>query len=356
MMANEYKIKLIYAGGTIGGVKNGNGETVEYESAPKKFEEVLREKLPKWAKRIEWELESTFRKLSENVVPKDWETLVKKIDAAICSGYRAVVVAHGTDTMIYSATAAAIMLHNVQVPIIFSGANEPLRSEETDAVQNLSHALLVASERLLTGVFISFAGSRNGVSLVLEPNDVRKEAYRLDCFQPVWDRPIAMVGRGSLFVKPRLKIIRNPSIGPEFLERIGNYQACIGIEPNVSLFQLHPGFSPNVIEEAVKRGTKGIILSAYGVGTACIEGEFSLLNTIKNTCKRDIPVFIVSQHYGSVRTRAYSSSVKMEGVGATPLGRMTAEWSLVKLMWALSQVSKYSDVVDLMVGVKKNNP
>ena len=122
---------------------------------------------------------------------------------------KGIVVAHGTDTMIYSVLAAALMLKNIPIPVIFTGSNIPLDNPDSDASQNLSHALWAAFRSSLKGVFVSFAGTQNGDSLILSPFDLRKEAYRKDCFRPVWDKPIGRIS--SSFFRNLPKISIDPS-------------------------------------------------------------------------------------------------------------------------------------------------
>lgn len=72
-----------------------------------------------------------------------------------------VVVTHGTDTVVQTgkAVAAALMANLPQLrhPVVFTGAMTPFGIEGSDALQNLTEALL--SSRLVTpGVFLAFHG------------------------------------------------------------------------------------------------------------------------------------------------------------------------------------------------------
>lgn len=82
-----------------------------------------------------------------------------------------VVVTHGTDTVVDTGKVVAQMLAaeapQMQVPVIFTGAMTPFGIEGSDAMQNLTEALL-ASRTLPAGVYLSFHGE------VFPIADVRK--------------------------------------------------------------------------------------------------------------------------------------------------------------------------------------
>src|SRR5690606_41746712 len=68
-----------------------------------------------------------------------------------------IVILHGTDTMAVSAELCQRELKDPQVPIVFTGAMKPLGFEDSDALQNVTEALL-ASKILAPGVYLSFHG------------------------------------------------------------------------------------------------------------------------------------------------------------------------------------------------------
>ena len=66
-----------------------------------------------------------------------------------------VVVLHGTDTMQQTAELVAQSLENLTLPVVFTGAMKPLGFEDSDALQNVTEAL-IAAQILSSGVYISF--------------------------------------------------------------------------------------------------------------------------------------------------------------------------------------------------------
>jgi len=66
-----------------------------------------------------------------------------------------IVVLHGTDTMQQTAELAQKELKDLKVPVVFTGAMRPLGFEDSDALQNVTEALMCA-QYINPGVYISF--------------------------------------------------------------------------------------------------------------------------------------------------------------------------------------------------------
>lgn len=66
-----------------------------------------------------------------------------------------IVVLHGTDTMQQTAELVFAELKNIHVPVIFTGAMRPLGFEDSDALQNVTEALICA-QLASAGIYISF--------------------------------------------------------------------------------------------------------------------------------------------------------------------------------------------------------
>ena len=94
---------------------------------------------------------------STNITPDIWldiaETIHRNYDR-----YDGFVIAHGTDTMAYSAAAMSYLVQNSPKPIIFTGSQKPINSETTDSKTNLRDSFICASADTLSGVFIVFNG------------------------------------------------------------------------------------------------------------------------------------------------------------------------------------------------------
>ena len=66
-----------------------------------------------------------------------------------------IVVLHGTDTMALTAHYCFDRIKKLNVPVVFTGAMIPMGFEDTDAIQNVTEAML-AAKLLGPGIYISF--------------------------------------------------------------------------------------------------------------------------------------------------------------------------------------------------------
>jgi len=75
--------------------------------------------------------------------PTRWKKIASDIEE-MYDTYDGFVVAHGTDTMAYSASALSFMLSNLGKPVIFTGSNIPMCDPINDAARNLTASILYA--------------------------------------------------------------------------------------------------------------------------------------------------------------------------------------------------------------------
>jgi len=80
--------------------------------------------------------------------------LIARTAGALAETYRGVIIVHGTDTLALSGHKVLEVLGTPRVPIVFTGAMRPYELRSTDAVQNLTEALL-AVQILPPGVYVA---------------------------------------------------------------------------------------------------------------------------------------------------------------------------------------------------------
>ena len=93
-----------------------------------------------------------MNKDSSEMSPDD-HSLIAQTAGILTRTYDGVVVVHGTDTMQISGEMTLNENPNLRSPIIFTGAMRPYELRNTDAVQNMTEALL-ASQLLPPGVYV----------------------------------------------------------------------------------------------------------------------------------------------------------------------------------------------------------
>ena len=85
---------------------------------------------------------------------EDDHKLIAKTAGSLARGHDGVVVVHGTDRMSQSGERTLAMNPDLEAPIVFTGAMRPYEMRTTDALQNMTEALL-AVQLLGPGVYIA---------------------------------------------------------------------------------------------------------------------------------------------------------------------------------------------------------
>jgi len=84
---------------------------------------------------------------SENFTPPMYKVLFDTIKKTLDKGdYGCVLIAHGTNTMAYTAQLAQLLLSGYEIPIVFFGSKIAPTEEGSDAVTNLKAAYALAME------------------------------------------------------------------------------------------------------------------------------------------------------------------------------------------------------------------
>ena len=144
------KILFLGTGGTIASELCGGALSPARDAG-----ELLRD-LPGVCSRCDVDTLQLFALDSTDITPAHWELLARTIRENYAA-YDGFVIAHGTDTMAYTAAALSYLIQNSEKPIILTGAQKPIGFETTDSKQNLRDSFLCAAAPL-HGVFVVFGG------------------------------------------------------------------------------------------------------------------------------------------------------------------------------------------------------
>jgi L-asparaginase len=94
-----------------------------------------------------------MNKDSLDMTPDD-HTLIAQTVQAMAQAHEGVVVVHGTDRLAVSGERCIELLGRPRVPVVFTGAMRPYELRTTDAIQNLTEALL-AVQLCPPGVYVA---------------------------------------------------------------------------------------------------------------------------------------------------------------------------------------------------------
>jgi glutamyl-tRNA(Gln) amidotransferase subunit D len=330
------RIMIIGTGGTI-------ASKIEYETGavkPALTAKEIVEAVPEVSFIADIESKILFNILSENMRMEYWEKIVDEVAKTIAEGYSGVVIAHGTDTMAYTAAALSFALPGLPVPVALVGAQRSSDRPSSDAAFNLVSAVLVAARAPFAEVVVVMHGETGDTyALAHRGTKVRKmHTSRRDAFQSVNARPLAKVYP----VEGRIELLDKP------LRRRGETSLRVenGFERKVALVKYYPGMDSEVIDFLVDRGYRGIVIEGTGLGHV---GEW-LIDSIKRAVDEGVAVVMTSQClFGRVNMNVYTTGRKLLAAGVIPGDDMLPETALVKLSWVLARTQDLREVRKLML-------
>ncbi len=324
MDSSKPLVTIIGTGGTI-------ASRVEYETGavkPVMDPEDLVELMPELKEIARLRTFVLFNILSENMTPHHWEMIASKVHELLSEDpSQGIVIAHGTDTMSYTAAALAFSLQKLPRPIVLVGAQRSSDRPSTDAALNFVSSVLASIELKVGEVVVCMHGTTEDTySLAHRGVKVRKmHSSRRDAFQSINDVPIA-----KIYPRERRVIITTsryiPPHRPEELE------ARIGFDDRVALVKAYPGFQPEIIDFLVDRKFHGIVIEGTGLGHITEQA----IKSIERAVQEGIPVVMTTQTlFGRVNMNVYTTGRKLLSVGVIPGNDMLPEVAYVKLSWVL---------------------
>ncbi|MGF3522906.1 MAG: Glu-tRNA(Gln) amidotransferase subunit GatD [Candidatus Bathyarchaeia archaeon] len=266
---------------------------------------------------------------SENITQKHWTQIAQTVAQHITQKeVNGIVIAHGTDTMAYTAAALSFALQNLPIPVIIVGAQRSSDRPSSDAATNLIGAVKAAAYAPFAEVAVAMHETTADTTIAFNRGTkVRKcHTSRRDTFKPVNSSPIARTTNGNEVTMltahyrkrdPTAQLI----LKPNFSEK-------------VALVKFYPGFDPSIIDWYTERDIKGILLEGTGLGHVSAR----CFGAIENAISHGVIVALASQCiWGRVNMNVYDTGRDLLSLGVIPCEDMFPETALVKLMWTLGQ-------------------
>lgn len=304
------KILFIATGGTIASRRSDSG------LKPQITPQELLEYIPQVKDICQIEAIQLLNLDSSNMEPKHWKLIVHTIRKQY-EAYDGFVIAHGTDTMAYTAAALSYMVQNSKKPIVITGAQKPIDLEITDAKSNLLDSFLYASDAASQGVSIIFDGK---VIAGTRAKKVRSKSY--NAFSSI-DYPY-------LAVIQDLNIMRYIPMIP-YEEDVRFYEK---LDENIYLIKLIPGIKPRVLS-SIFENYDCIIVESFGVGGI----PHSIADAFYELCQKhpDKLVVMATQvaHEGSDMTVYEVGHDMKKNCRFLESYDMTLESVIAKTMWIL---------------------
>ncbi|MCQ2580328.1 MAG: asparaginase domain-containing protein [Treponemataceae bacterium] len=329
LLKEELHINIVYVismGGSICGHRTQDGAVIPADGR------ILKTMLQDIDSSIHYQVVQVGRMLSEEIEPADWAALIAEIASLIGTGTATgIVVAHGTDTLSYTAPLLYWLFSDAEVPVVVTASSET-SDESSEAKQNLHFAVKTACKEK-QGVFVAFGGK------LLSPLNLKFERPSPDGFSN-WNmkQPLYTCGAG-----PLSGLFNGFFDADEFVMR----QVLREAANRMIVCRVYPGLRAESYVQLIDNGIDYIFLELYETGTGSMRnGDYSLKPLLTKGRKKGCTFFCTSQQQSLLDFSGYTTSRRMWREGAVPMGRLTTE-SAVALYFAASLVSDTREELNL---------
>jgi len=330
------KVSILSTGGTI-------ASKVDYRTGavkPALDAEDLYSVVPELAELADVRAKVVSSIFSENIGPQSWSTIARAVEEQIKEGAQGVVIAHGTDTLGYTAAALSFALNEPPVPVVLVGSQRSSDRPSSDAAANLTASTAIAAKAPFAGVVVAMHDwiSDEKIAIHLGTKVRKCHTSRRDAFESVNIPPVAYYDLAKNQIDMKSKSLDKRRSVSDWLSR-PNFDA------NVVLLKFYPGMSGAIVDWAVASGQKGIVLEGSGLGHV----SEAMFPALERAIKNEIVVVMTSQCiWGRVHMNVYSTGRDLLSMGVVPLADMLPETALVKLMWALANEKSAAEVKAVM--------
>lgn len=309
-------ILFIFTGGTIGSTAgescislDGNKPRALIEAYEKKYGSIG-----------EYDVLAPYSMLSENNTGETVKQLAETVTENIGRGYDGIIVAHGTDTLQYTAAALGYVVGNDSIPVCVVSSNFPLDDERANALDNLYGAMRIISDRLGRGVFVPYKNT-NGTLRVHRGTRLLSSRAFSDDVDSVCGKFFGEFDCNGKFL-PNAQYSENKDEIAAF--------PCENLKsdcPEILRLSSYVGMTYPTLDEQVKC----VIFESYHSGT---------VNTLSDKAEKffldaenkNIPVFIT----GAPDAKSYESTLKYGEWGCIPVSDIAPIALYMKLWLAIS--------------------
>lgn len=334
-------VLVIYTGGTIG-------------SAPKDPDPDSPRVVVPWSRLVEGipevkELKEQFP-IDAYSFPKPWDscnagpnewTEMAQVIADNYKQYEGFVILHGTDTMVYTASALSFMLKNLDKPVVITGAQRAaLGNIRNDARQNIVTALLIANPLfsklpLVSEVCIFFGG------ILLRGNrSVKRDTNSFVAYE---SPNLAHLGEAGDRIVINREILRRRPVKGRRLNVLNR------LNPEVTTVFIYPGiqYTDQVRRQLLSPTLRAVIVLSYGLGNIPTNPDF--LKVFAEARERGVILANVTQcRRGPVELGIYESSARLLESGFIAASDITVEAAQCKLMTLLGNPDLSKEEVETL--------
>lgn len=196
------KILIVFTGGTIGSLAadgvispNGQSKRMLIDRFDNKYGAIFDETEPYFA-------------LSENNTGENLTLLINCVIDNLDKDYDGIIVAHGTDTLQYSAGALSFALGTYTIPVVLVSANYNLADKRSNGADNFAGAVDFIVNRQGRGVFVSYQNS-DGILYIHRGSRLLAHNEFSDDLFSVKNQYFGMINNGEFIKNENYKAVKD---------------------------------------------------------------------------------------------------------------------------------------------------
>ena len=287
------KILVIFTGGTIGSVVKDdwilNDEKTNFVLL-NNYRDITNDAL------TEFDVCTPYNILSENLSARELNLLGSCLEEKLKLSYDGIIVTHGTDTLLYTASALSYMFSCSEIPVVLVSSDYTLSDVRANGNANFRAAVEFIKSGLGKGVFVSYKNAADDKAAIHCGNRLAEYREATAHLYSIDNEPYAFCD-GKVSINPAFKPSES-SVG------IGAAKLCDN--PEILVVQSRPGDNFSYSFDNVKT----IILRPYHSATLNTQcREFDAFCT--KAAEKNIPMFLVNVYDGI----KYASSKLFDELG-----------------------------------------
>lgn len=306
------KFLVIYTGGTIGSSFDGTFVSLRGKSV------LLTKYAEKYGIDFEYDEYTAENILSENSNETFLEKLLLALKEKANKNYDAVFIAHGTDTLSYTAAYLYNFSGEIEIPVCLISSVKPLEEKGSNGVENLRAAVLFAKEGC-GGIFIPYKNE--------DDNFVRihsaKYLAECKCFE------------NNMYSHMNLEFGKISACGftknPKFTEHT-TCSALKKLSERRKILKLNP--APSFCYPEISNDISAVMICAFHTG-AVNTADAEAKNFYKKCFELGIPIYLVGENS---KTHAYESTVLFDELHLKPVYDVSPENLYIRLTFAEEDV------------------
>ncbi len=196
------RILICFTGGTFGSTTSKKGVMKVEKKAHQWFIDYIEEE---YEGRVEFSYLHSVMMLSENMHPEIWEKITIDLneDFTYHQNYDGVIVIHGSDTAVYTASFLGYYYKRLPIPIVVTAANAPIREFRSNGLNNFGASVDFIINEKRQGTFFIYQKNGTHGDIVVYPSDgVLNASPYTDEFESVTSEPYGVIRDGRFIGQP----------------------------------------------------------------------------------------------------------------------------------------------------------